>query len=202
MAGPDGRPPERGRIERALISLSAADGFWSVDERGLLGAADVGVEVFRREFGSLERCYAETWSRVDREFGEAIAAVWGREESWEERMRAGLRATLEFLAEDPERSRFYVVEASAPAPEMVVALRDRSVNRVRATIALGIDGEEGRRAVLSGAIAGGVWHCITAMITDGRAAELPSQVPELMYFILLLSRGREVAERELRAGSP
>jgi AcrR family transcriptional regulator len=200
MGGQDGRPgAERRAIEAALVTLAAKYGYTDLRLEELLQRAGVAREEFEREFASLDECFSLTWRRIDEERRQLTSAALDGERDWRSGIRAALAAALGFLAEDPDRARFYVIE-SVSAPESHAGPREEAVRRIRAAIAAGDPNHERPELMtraLADAIAGGIWMRLSTVIGEGRAAELPGELSQLMYFVVLPYFGRRAADEEL-----
>ena len=190
---------ERRAIEEALVSLVSSYGFIDLRLDEVLARAGVDQSAFERHFPDLESCFAASWKRIDDERRERTAAAFRSHDEWREGFRAALAATLDFLAHDPVRARFYVLEMIS-APEPLAHLREEALKRARRVIAAGDPNPERPEVVanaLADGIAGGIWLRLSTLIGEGRAAELPTELPQLMYFVVLPYFGRRAADEEL-----
>ena len=147
-----------------------------------------------------EERFAAAWDAADAEFGERMAAAFETSGPWRDRIRAALEAGLRFLAADAERARLYVADVNFAAAD-VRARRQAALARLGAMVDLGRgERRDPRRvpATIADGIVGGVWHRVQSLVGAGRVAELPDELPTLMYFVVLPYLGLEAAEEELR----
>lgn len=142
--------------------------------------------------------FAAAWDRVDRLLQERMIAAFCGEEPWRERMRATLAVAFAFLAEDPERARLYVVD-SLFAGEPVHKARHLAIERLGDMIDGGSEEAMAlaRPPIVALGIAGAIWSHSHGLIRDGRVAELPGDLPQLMFFTVLPYLGTAAAHEEL-----
>jgi AcrR family transcriptional regulator len=183
-----------------LLGLVLDDGYTGVTVAALLKRAAVDRETFGRHFASLDDCFAAIWETADAELCTRMGAAFAGADPWRSRMRAAVAAGLAFLAEDEGLARLYIADvffAGGAARER----RQASMERFAAMI------DTGRReasssfptpAIVADGIAGGVWHCVYRLVASGRSSELPTELPQLMYLVVLPYLGVGVAEEELR----
>lgn len=198
-AGSESPRSDRDRICRALLELIGERGYSALTLAELLERAAVDHTTFKSQFADLEDCYAAVWDEVNFEFDQRVFPAVMEPGPWRDRARAALEAGLRFLAEDDARARLYVSEVMFAG----AALRERRETAMRRMIAL-IDlgraeapDPEQVPDILADAIAGAIWHRANHLIRHGRSAELPSDLPQLLYLVLLPYLGSEVAQDEL-----
>jgi AcrR family transcriptional regulator len=198
MAGANGSDTRR-RIEAQLIRLVARYGYPDLRLEELFRASGVDRDQFALHFDGLDDCFMETWARIDQERRELSLVALEEGTDWRSSLRAALLAGLRFLAADPERARFYAIEVVS-IPESHAEPREEAVKRIREAIAAGdprAERPEIMATALADGIAGGIWMRIATLIGEGRAADLPDHLPQLMYSVVLPYYGRAVADEEL-----
>ena len=143
--------------------------------------------------------FAAAWEAANEELAERMTAAFAPAAAWRDRVRAALAAALDFLAEDEPRARLYVSEVLF-AEEGVRRRRQSGMERLSAMIDCGREEMGGRDlpSVVADGVAGGIWQCVHHAIRTGRTAELPADLPQLMYFVVLPYLGLEAAQEELR----
>jgi AcrR family transcriptional regulator len=196
----DGPRSERERIRSALVELVAAQGFAATSAEQVAQQAGVDPGGVERHFGSLEACFATVWDKVDAELSGRMAAAFGREGEWRERLRHALLAALRYLAAEPGPALLYISEALY-VDERLRARRQTAVARLSSMIDLGQAAQpdsEPPPPRISEAISGAIWHRVNVLLRAGQAAELPGELPLFMYFAVLPYYGTSVAEGELR----
>jgi hypothetical protein len=151
-----------------------------------------------------DAAFAAEWFKVDAELSERMGAAFVTEGPWRERIRTSCATALAYFAEDPARARLYVVD-SLFAGKNVLDARQEAIERLGAMIDAGkaeTTKLPGRPWIVAVAVAGGVWNRVQALIREERAAELPGELPQLMYFIVLPYLGTEIAFEELERPFP
>ena len=196
LEGPD---VERDRICAAMIELAAGRSYRLTSVDHVVRRAGTDRDAFARHFDSLEDCFAAAWDQVDGEVNRRMRAAFELPGEWEDQLRAALHAALAHLASDEGRARLYVAEVHYVDDR----LRERqraAMARLSATIDLGRAGASDAERVpehISDAISGAIWHRVRHLVQTGRGAELPDEVPRLMYLAVQPYRGTAAAEAEL-----
>jgi AcrR family transcriptional regulator len=199
-AGGEGPRSDRDRICQALLELVGERGYTALTAAELLERAGVDRATFERHFSDIEDCFAAVWDEVNFEMDQLLFPVVTKPGPWRERARAALEAALRFLAEDDSRACLYVSEAVFGGQ----ALQERRVTallRTSAMIDLGrAEAPDPERvpSVLADAIAGAIWHRAGYLIRRGQSADLPADLPQLLYLMFLPYLGTEAAQEELR----
>jgi len=189
---------DRRRICTALQELVGEVGYTALDAEAVCRRAEVEPVVFDRHFPSLDACFAAVWTSIDVQLSVQMRSGFTVPGGWRERMRNALGVGLRFLAEDEGRARLYLAEfhfagdgvriPRASALERLAGLIDRGREEPTAP--------ERLPGTLAEAIAGGIWHRVADLVRAGRAAELPDELPNLMYFVVMPFLGREAAQEE------
>ncbi len=121
--------PKRQRIFEGMLEAVGNAGYEAASVRTVLDRADLYRQAFYDEFADKDDCYLEALK-----FGvaktEAIAgAAAAPEEGWTDELRAGLRAALEALDDDPAIGRALIVEVHAAGPQ-ALKIRAEALKRV------------------------------------------------------------------------
>jgi AcrR family transcriptional regulator len=119
------RAAQRDRLLRAVIAAAASNGFAGVTVADVVRLARVSRAAFYAHFDSKEECFLA----ATREGGELLAArISGATRQLpagttaEDVLRAGLRAYLQFLADEPEFARVFYVGMPSAGPRAVQRL--------------------------------------------------------------------------------
>lgn len=196
---------ERGRIGAALIELVAERGLPQLGLSQLCERAGVDQARFERHFADLDDCFAQIWAQANDCLIEAMTGAFdsGGEE-WRQRVRAALVAGMGWLAAEPQVASLYVVNAIF-AGDPVRHRRQEAIERLGRMIDGGRahlpDPDRVPYSVAEG-IAGGILHRAHLLVGTGRAAELPGEVGDLMYVVVLPYLGLAAAEVELLRPPP
>jgi AcrR family transcriptional regulator len=194
--------PERERIRAAVVSL--------VGERGYLGTtldrvrrrADLDLASFRSHYADFDDCFTAVWESIADQFIERAAGAYLSGADWRGGIRALAWEYCRFLAEDQDRARVFMVEV-AFGNEAVRAARDVVMERYIDLVHLGA----GERPDAAGvprtraeAVIGAIWERVAVTVKAGRFEQLPEQVPQMMYVLVLPYLGAAAAQQELRRG--
>jgi hypothetical protein len=87
----------------------------------------------------------------------------------DDRLRAGIDAMLQFLADEPELARLLVVEVTGAGPA-ALRRRNQAVREFAAMLAPDMQGDLPLSAQVT---VGGIWEVVHALVLEERAGELP-----------------------------
>jgi AcrR family transcriptional regulator len=202
--GRHGLPPElvsqyqRSRLLEAMVDCCAQKGYERVAVADVLGAAGVSRATFYKLFEGKLDCFLAAY---DAELDAAIAEIqraYEAEGEWAARVRAGLAATLAWLAAHPAAARVLLIEVAAAGPGAKRRYRT-ALQRLTPFLEDGYDASElGPR--LSPHTARMAIGSAAALVVDelvaGRGERLPELLPELVFSALVPFVGpREASER-------
>jgi AcrR family transcriptional regulator len=203
---PAGRPitrldliaSQRGRLLDAATRTVARKGYPAATVTDIVREAGVSRSTFYEHFDGKEHCFRVGFSLgyevVLRAMHRAIMACEG---GWIDRLRTGITAYLETLAEDDEFCHAYVVEPLAAGPAIArlwIELADGFVSNFRQAMA----GARRDHPELSEppedcylAIVGGFNVLVSREIRNGGSVRLPELEPALLWFTLSVLLGGE-----------
>lgn len=171
------REIQTSRLLNAVGDVCAEDGYHGTTIRKLIARSGVSRRTFYELFADKEDCYLHAYDEAVEHVAGLIGDAYAREAGTDpdSRLRAALRAYLEFCAANPNLARAFVIEVVAAGP---CALQRRSEAIARLTDALAStslplgEGEQSRwlKARL---FIGGVHELTSAVIEAGRVATLP-----------------------------
>lgn len=191
---------QRNRIHRAMIEVVSERGYPETRVVDVIGIAGVSRKTFYELFDSKEDCFLAAYDVLLENLLEAASNAFESKPGgpWPERICAALEAVLEHLAEHPDEARFAIVEVLAAGPK-ALARRDAALRQFTGFL-------EGGRSetsvelpgIISISIAGGINELLYSEILHGAAGQLPSRLPDLMFWVALPFLGAEgaAAERE------
>jgi AcrR family transcriptional regulator len=192
---PSSKPPEREWILIGMAESCAALGYESTSVEDICTAAGVSRECFDLAFSDKAECIGATMEMIVEEGRRCVEEACTANESWEARLRAGVLALLDFLAERPAFAHVVLVEARPAGGRAALlygsvkavlhAELERGVKRAEA----GIPASAGR-----GALAG-VEALLASRIAAGEAANLPRLAGEIVYLLAVPYLGRGEAQR-------
>jgi len=194
----------RERIAKAMIHLVGTQGYHATSVGMVLTEAGVSLENFTSYFIDKEDCFVKVYDELTDDYGGQVLEAYGTVGRWRDRMRAAAWVSLRYLQEDPERTRFMLVEVGF-AGEVARAHRDFVL---RGFVEL-IDGArqelpdpDSVPRELADSVMGSIYQTI---LKQGRRGGLDSggdYVPQLMYMAVLPYLGQEAAEEELSIPPP
>jgi AcrR family transcriptional regulator len=200
---------QRARIVTAMTELVHERGVAPVTVAHVVGRSGISRRTFYEIFTDREQCLLAAFEyAVERAAAVVLPAYaaagaeaegGGAEGVWEERIRGGLRALLEFLDEQPAMGGLCVVDALA-AERSVLERRARVVGVLVDAVHRGGIRPRGSvarppRIVAEGAV-GAVLAVIHARMLERDPKPLVGVLNQLMGMIVLPYRGPEAAESE------
>jgi AcrR family transcriptional regulator len=185
---------QRERLLAAVVKVTAAKGYESTTVGDILGEAGVGRESFYELFDDKLDCMLSAHKILLDELEQQVRDTYLRVDPWTERMRRALSVTLEWFATDPDAARFTLVELSTVGP----AFRPIFQAEFARAIALleegmGDDAPEPELAQANSLAVGTILARIYEEVVLGRAAQLPTLLPDLTYELLVPFVGEEQA---------
>ncbi len=192
---------QRERLIAAMLMAASELGYREVNVQSVIDRAGVSRPTFYEHFANKEDCFLTAFDATAARLRNRVREA-SREggDCWRARLRLGLKAMLDFAAEEPDAARALVVEARAGSPA-AVRRRDDMLDYYAGRI----DGN-GREllpdppihsAITAAGIIGGIESVLYARLNKGEVDDLDSLLPSLMYFVVLLYEGHEAASQEL-----
>lgn len=182
-----------------MLEAVGAEGYDRASVRTVLERAGVYRQAFYDHFTDKDSCYLEALDAgIERVEGLVMAAAASRE-SWEEKLRAGLSALLEFLDANPDMGRALVVEVHAAGPK---ALARRAEAMRRLTSFVDLARREGGGApppIASEGVVSGIHAVIHSRLSSGAQGGFRRLLPEFMHFAVLPYFGAERARAAMEA---
>lgn len=118
-----GAPP-RARLLAAMARVSAERGYAAATVADVVKAAGVSRSTFYEEFASKEELFLEAFRHGMEVLDARVAAAVRTRQDWRAQLRAGVRAYLTGLQEDPAFARTALVEVHAAGPRAAAAHAD------------------------------------------------------------------------------
>jgi AcrR family transcriptional regulator len=193
---------QRSRILNAMVQTAGQEGYSAARIAEVIARAGVSRKAFYEHFEDKEECFVAAYEHALNPLLNLTLQAFESQDGWANRLRAGLAALLNALAQDPAVARVCFVEVMAAGPKAVVRRNQamRALTEVFATT--GSEDSDARElppvALLS--LVGGLAEILYQEIAAGATAELPDLIPDLMYTAVLPILGPEAAERELERG--
>ena len=186
---------QRERLLAAVVRATAAKGYGATTVADILEEAGVGRETFYELFDDKRACALEAHKILSDDLGGKVRGAYAEPGEWPERAGRALATTLDWFAADPAAARFMMVEVAA----MGTAYRVRFQAEFGRFVRLVEDGLDGCPEVSQAAslAVSALFARLYEEIRRGRAADLPSLLPDLTYEMLVpfLGEGPAWAER-------
>lgn len=185
---------QRERLLVAVVRVTAERGYESTTVADILGEAGVGRESFYELFDDKLDCMLAAHRILVDSLEEKVRAAYCDDGPWPQRLRSALAVALDWFAADPDTARFLLVELSTIGP----AFRPVFQTEFERFTKLFDEGMEKndldpQLAGATGLAVGAIMARIYEEIVLGRAAELPSLLPDLTYGLLVPYLGEERA---------
>jgi AcrR family transcriptional regulator len=192
---------QRDRLAAGTIAAVAERGFNKTTITQICAAAGVSRRTFYTYFASKEECYLAAGKTIVEHLRIAADAASEGEEGWPMRVQMKLRATLEFLAANPDLARFVMIAPQRAGEEVT--------SRYRSALEKAVDylGEGrpsgGEQRTPSDAVAaslvGGMVALVVRKVEGGDGERLPELLPDLAELFLTPYIGRSEAVRIARS---
>lgn len=188
---------QRERLMAAVVKVTVANGYESTTVGNILGEAGVGRESFYELFDDKLDCMLSAQKILFDDLEQQVREAYIGPAPWPQRLREGLKATLDWFAADPDVSRFVLVEMSTIGPAFHSFFQSEYA-RFTGLLDEGRD-ESGPSPELAQATRLGVGALLARLYEEivlGRTAELPRLLPDLTYDFLVPFVGEKVARAE------
>jgi AcrR family transcriptional regulator len=191
----------RRRILDAMIETVAHRGYDRTTLDRVLVVAKVPAPVFDEHFEDKEECFLQAIDELIGRLEYMVLERLHQPAPWPERIGLGLETLLEALAENPDGARVAMVECLSAGEAGIARLRSSLASFVPIL-------EEGRALAActehlppqtSAAVVGGIASIVHRRVLEGNTAELPTLLPDLLYFALMPYLGHR---RALIAAGP
>ncbi len=195
---------QRARIITAMVEVVAERSVARSTVAHVVARSGVSRRTFYELFSDREDCFLAVFDQAVEQATARVVPAFEEAGGWLERMRAGLRALLEFLDDEPGLGRLAIVDALGAGPialerrARVVGLLINAVDRGRREPGA----TPGLKRFTAEGIVGAVLAVLHTRLTDPEPRPMIGLIGPLMGLIVLPYQGREVAERETRRPAP
>jgi AcrR family transcriptional regulator len=187
----------------AMAEVVAERGYATVKVKDVTDAAGVSRRTFYEHFKNKEVCFIATFDEALERMRESVidAAAAAPSDEWPVRIRAGLDAALEFLAQEPDLARLFLIEAPGVGPGAKASSR-RLVEELIERLREGRSSRTGGKklpAATEEVLVGGVARLVVRALNAGGGKRINNLLPELTEFVLTPYLGADEAVRVARA---
>lgn len=194
---------QRERIVAGLAEAVLERGYNAVTIKQIAEAARVSKRDFYQHFESKEGAFLAAFEIVVSHLREVIETEIEPIPDWPHRVVAGLRALLDFLAENPDLARLCLVDSITAGP----AVAERFREQINGFVPLLLPGREERdnpRPLPDSteeSLIGALVSMLSRSLAFGDAASLPELLPDFVEFVLMPYVGPAEAHRLAQASS-
>ncbi len=195
---------QRARMIAAMVEVSGERGAGGATVSHVVARSGVSRRTFYELFGDREECFLAAFDQAVEQAGRRVVPAFQGTGAWRERVRAALRALLDFLDDEPGLGRLCIVDALGGGPQ---ALARRS-----AVLEVLIDAVDEGRGEAKGAlrptrltaegVVGAVLAVLHARLAQGGRRPLAGLLGALMGVIVLPYQGQGAAAREVAKPAP
>jgi AcrR family transcriptional regulator len=182
---------QRERIMAAVAQTAAEFGYAEMSVEAIIARAGVSRRTFYEHFKNKEDAFLAAYDAVVRRQARHIRRAYFEETTVRDRLRAGIRAYLQFTASEPDLARMCIVEVLAAGPR-AMARRTAAMRMFAEIIEDNIHEllPGCRRAALAAeTIVGGIHEVVLSRVLADRIDELPDLADDLLAAILMLEVG-------------
>lgn len=198
-------PPEvvarsqRERLLDAAFHVVAEKGYAATTVADLTREAGISRTTFYEMFADKEACFLAAYDSAVDILVRRVETAFEAQDSWPERVQAGLEVLLESLAAEPKVARLALVDVGAAGPAAQRRYR-AALQRMTPFFDEGRDFAPGGRrlpANVSRMAIGAITGLVADEIEAGRADLLPDLLPDVLYATLVLYLGPSAAAAEV-----
>lgn len=175
---------KRRRIMDAMAELSAEQGYEATKIADIVRCAGVARKTLYDNFDGKEEVFLGAFDSAVTEVTARIQeSCVGVGDEWVDRVAAGLRAFLTFIAENPAIARMCLIEAMSATPA-ASARYDDAMQRFVDLLRENVPADTGLPETIEETLVGGVAWILNQKIRGGEAEQALELMPELLDFIL------------------
>jgi AcrR family transcriptional regulator len=186
--GPHGIPRrvvskiQRDRLMRAMAKTVAEYGYQETTVRRLLGRAGLSRRTYYELFEDKEDCFLAAYDEVVDHVLGLVVEAYEEGDSPEQRIALGLRAFLQFCADEPDIARMCIVEVLAAGPA-ARARRAETMERLSGLMSEALEelrGDKKLSKLAARGLIGGVHELIYGPIDRGETEDLPELAEQIV----------------------
>jgi AcrR family transcriptional regulator len=155
---------------------------------------------FGRRFASFDECLVDTYERFIASFERAVGTAFNRHDDWRAAVRAAAFAAGDWMEASPELMEFGSAGVLRTRNEMVRVRREEVAMFCAQLIDQGRESAPDPSKVPEGAsllAVGSILNLLTQKLQEGSKVDLGEMVPEMLYLVVRVYLGEEIAREEL-----
>lgn len=167
-----------------MTELSAEQGYEATKIADVVRRAGVARKTLYDNFDGKEEVFLAAFDSATEElFGQVESACAAAGEEWRDRVSAGLRAFLAYVAENPEAARVCLVEAMSATPTASKRY-DEATQRCVELLESSTPVDTGLPGTIGETLVGGVAWILHQQVRRGEAEKALDLTPQLLEFML------------------
>lgn len=194
---------QRARIEGAAIQAFVRHGYAKTTLAQIVDLASVSRTTFYQHFKDKQDCFLQIYDQLVERGTVRIARERDAFEDPQQRLRAGLTAFMQLVADEPAAAQLVVVEGLSAGPE-AAARHEHVTAGLRGLVGEGLNAtpEAGRVSdVTVNAIAGGILRVVGIHLRAGTSDALPGLTDDLLRWALGYRTNEDVPGPPANGGS-
>jgi AcrR family transcriptional regulator len=185
---------QRERIFDAVANLTAAKGYPGLSLEDIVSDAAISLQTFYEHFDNKEEAFLATFEMGHAKATAAINRSVDLKLSWQQNIRRGLNALLEFLAAEPAIARLACVDILIAYPHFTGRVTEANFSYIE-LLDIGPDNTYPNTpaAVMRELSVGAIFELIHDYVLRGKTERIPELSDYAMYFVVTPFAGREIA---------
>lgn len=195
---------QRARMLTAMVDAVAERGVSNISVAHVVSRSGVSRRTFYEIFDDCEDCFLAAFDRAVEQIAAQVVPAYEQPSRWQDKVRAGLIALLEFLDYDRATGRLVVVEALGAGPRGLEHRR-RVLAPIIAVVDLGrgdVKRGGGPPPLTAEGVVGAVLSVIHTRLVESESDPVLPLANALMGMIVLPYLGPAAAQRELGRSLP
>jgi AcrR family transcriptional regulator len=188
---------QRARLISGMIETVAEHGYGGTTVAHITAAATISRRTYYENFSNKEDCFGAAYEASFEYLKETTLAAATAEQSWPERVRAGLAALLESLASHSDLATFFLI-APASVGDSIAGRHHVAMRELVEALIVGPPApphSDEPSDTRTEALAGGLSRLIVRKVSANEADELPELLPDLVELVLRPFIGSQEAVR-------
>lgn len=187
---------QRERIFDAVANLTAEKGYPALSLEEIVAEAAISLQTFYQHFDNKEEAFLATFEMGHAKATAAINSSLDLKLSWQQNIRRGLSALLEFLASEPAIARLACVDILIAYPHVTGRVNEANFSYIE-LLDIGPDNTYPNTpaAVMREASVGAIFELLHNYVLRGRTERIPELIDYAMYLVVTPFAGREAAAR-------
>ena len=185
---------QRERVFDAVANLTSAKGYPALSLEEIVAEAAVSLQTFYQHFAGKEDAFLATFEMGHARATAAINRALDLKLSWQQNVRRGLDALLEFLASEPAIARLACVDILIAYPHVTGRVSEANFSYIE-LLDIGPDNTYPNMPapVMREASVGAIFELLHDYVLRGRTERVPELSDYAMYLVLTPFAGREAA---------